>query len=77
MISKPLLEIELADLRGLLGKVREGKTIEYKQVMPVKTDREVIQFLAAATRRETGSGQSNHLAPESADNTTCITDLPS
>jgi hypothetical protein len=47
MISKALLEIQLADLRGLLGKVREGKTIEYKQVMPAKTDREVIEFLAA------------------------------
>jgi hypothetical protein len=49
MISKPLLEIQLADLRSLLGKVREGKTIEYKQVMPAKTDREVIQFLSTVS----------------------------
>jgi hypothetical protein len=49
MIAKPLTEIQLADLRGLIGTVREGKTIEYKQSMPAKTDREVIQFLVAVS----------------------------
>jgi hypothetical protein len=49
MISKPLTEIQLTDIRGLLGNVREGKTIEYKQVMPAKTDKEVIQFLATVS----------------------------
>jgi hypothetical protein len=50
MISKPLTEIQLPDIRRLLGNVREGKTIEYKQAMPAKTDKEVIQFLGAPTR---------------------------
>jgi hypothetical protein len=49
MISKPLTDIHLADLRGLLGNVREGKTIEYKQAMPAKNDKEVIQFLSAVS----------------------------
>ncbi len=49
MISKPLTDIQLADLRNLLGNVREGKAIEYKQAMPAKTDKEVIQFLSAVS----------------------------
>jgi predicted HTH transcriptional regulator len=47
MISKPLSDIRLDDLKNLLGHVRESKTIEYKMLMPAKSDREVIQFLAA------------------------------
>jgi len=49
MISKPLDQIQLADLKNLLGNVRESKTIEYKQAMPAKTEKEVIQFLAAVS----------------------------
>jgi hypothetical protein len=49
MISKSLDQIQLGDLQNLLNNVRESKTIEFKQSMPAKTDREVLQFLAAVS----------------------------
>ena len=49
MLQKKLDKIDLTDLERLLGIAREGKTLEFKQVMPAKSDREVIQFLAAVS----------------------------
>lgn len=49
MIPKPLIQIQLSDLTDLLGNVRESKTIEFKEAMPAKTDKEVIQFLAGVS----------------------------
>jgi hypothetical protein len=49
MLPKSLDHIQLADLRGLIGNVRESKTLEFKQAMPAKNDREVVQFLASVS----------------------------
>jgi hypothetical protein len=71
MISKPLGEIQLADLHGLLGDVREGKTIEYKQAMPAKTDKEVIQFLAAVSAFANTAGGDLLIGVSSVDGVAC------
>ena len=49
MISKSLADIKLPDINNLLNNVRESKTIEYKQVMPAGTEKEIVQFLAAVS----------------------------
>ena len=50
MISKPLDAITLDDLHRLLeNRISEGKTIEYKQVLPGGTDGEKIKFLRAVS----------------------------
>ena len=49
MIPKPLSQIQLTDLQSLIGNVRESKTIEFKQAMPAKSEKEVVQFLAAVS----------------------------
>jgi hypothetical protein len=49
MLPKSLDHIQLADLQGLIGTVRESKTLEFKQAMPAKNDKEVIQFLASVS----------------------------
>jgi predicted HTH transcriptional regulator len=48
MIPKPVDQIELADLEALIGTVREGKTIEFKQQLPARSEPEKVQFLKAA-----------------------------
>jgi predicted HTH transcriptional regulator len=47
MIPKPTNDIRLADLESLVGRVPEGKTIEYKRELPAGTREERIKFLAA------------------------------
>jgi hypothetical protein len=49
MISKPLDQIRLPDLQAVVGNARESKTLEFKQALPAKNDKEVIQFLAAVS----------------------------
>ena len=50
MISKPLDAITLDDLHRLLeNRISEGKTIEYKQVLPGGSDGEKIKFLRAVS----------------------------
>jgi hypothetical protein len=56
MIQKQLEKIGLSDLERLLGVAREGKMLEFKQVMPAKSDREVIQFLAAVSAFANSTG---------------------
>ena len=46
MIPKPAHDIRIADLESLVGRVPEGKTIEYKRQMPAGTREERIKFLA-------------------------------
>lgn len=45
MLQKKLDKIELADLERLLGVAREGKTLEFKQVIPAKSDRKVLKII--------------------------------
>lgn len=49
MLPKALDYIELNDLERLIGNVRESKTLEFKQSMPAKNDKEVIQFLSSVS----------------------------
>ncbi|MGC2201592.1 MAG: ATP-binding protein [Stellaceae bacterium] len=49
MISKPIHDIGLTDLDALVGRVAEGKTLEYKREMPAGTREERIKFLAAVS----------------------------
>src|SRR6267142_848151 len=56
MIQKKLERVEFADLERLLGVAREGKTLEFKQAMPARSDREVIQFLAAVSAFANSTG---------------------
>src|SRR5437773_200695 len=49
MIPKPTQDIRLGDLESLVGRVPEGKTIEYKREMPAGTRDEKIKFLAAVS----------------------------
>jgi hypothetical protein len=56
MLQKKLDKVDLADLQRLLGVAREGKTLEFKRVMPAKSDREVIQFLAAVSAFANSTG---------------------
>jgi hypothetical protein len=42
MISKPLTDIQLADFGNLLGNVREGRTIKYKQAIAEDTTPEIV-----------------------------------
>jgi len=50
MISKPLDATTLDDLQRLLeNRISEGKTIEYKQVLPGRPDGEKIKFLRAVS----------------------------
>lgn len=49
MIPKPLDQIDFADLQAIVDNVREGKTIEFKQAMPGKTDDEKKKFLRAVS----------------------------
>ncbi|MEY9358590.1 hypothetical protein ABH994_001311 [Bradyrhizobium yuanmingense] len=56
MLQKKLEQIELSDLERLLSVAREGKTLEFKQVMAAKSDREVIQFLAAVSAFANSTG---------------------
>ena len=49
MLPKSLDKIQLADLQRLIGNVRESKTLEFKQSMPAKNDKEIIQFLASVS----------------------------
>jgi hypothetical protein len=74
VISKSLGEIQLADLHRLRSNVREGKTIEYKQAMPAKTDREVIQFLAAVSAFANTVGGDLLIGVSSDDGVAC--DIP-
>lgn len=45
MLQKKLDKIEVADLERLLGVAREGKTLEFKQVIPAKSGREVLKII--------------------------------
>ncbi|OAF14852.1 hypothetical protein AXW67_17430 [Bradyrhizobium neotropicale] len=56
MILKQIDKIELADLERLLGVARESKTLEFKQMMPAKSEKEVIQFLAAVSAFANSAG---------------------
>src|SRR5215813_3230520 len=56
MLQKQLEKIDLTDLERLLGVAREGKTLEFKQLMPAKSDREVIQFLSAVSAFANSTG---------------------
>ena len=49
MISKALPDISLDDLKQMLGTARESKTLEFKRMMPAKTDKEAVQLLSAVT----------------------------
>jgi hypothetical protein len=56
VIPKQLNKIELADLNRLVNIARESKTLEFKQMMPAKSDKEVIQFLAAVSAFANSAG---------------------
>jgi hypothetical protein len=56
MIPKQLNKIELADLSRLLETARESKTLEFKEMMPARSDKEVIQFLAAVSAFANSAG---------------------
>jgi hypothetical protein len=56
MIPKPISQIKLVDLTNLIGNVREGKTIEFKEAMLARNDKEVIQFLAAISALANSAG---------------------
>ena len=50
MIPKPIADISDADLQELIAnKVTEGKTIEYKSVLPGNSDAEKVKFLRTVT----------------------------
>jgi len=50
MIFKPLEAITLADLQRLVeNRISEGKTIEYKLILPPQSNEEKIKFLRAAS----------------------------
>lgn len=55
--SKPLESIEERDLQSLVGnQVSEGKTIEYKQVLPSNSDSDKKEFLADVSSFANASG---------------------
>ncbi|MCI0557409.1 MAG: ATP-binding protein [Nitrososphaera sp.] len=57
MTSKPLDSITLDDLQLLLeNRISEGKTIEYKQVLPGGTSEEKIKFLRAVSSLANSAG---------------------
>jgi hypothetical protein len=56
MIPKPTNRIEYADLAALIGNVREGKTIEYKQELPARSGDEKIKFLKVVSSFANTSG---------------------
>ncbi|RTL51778.1 MAG: ATP-binding protein [Bradyrhizobiaceae bacterium] len=56
MIHKKLENIDPGDLKNLLGMAQESKTLEFKQAMPAKSDREVIQFLSAVSAFANAAG---------------------
>jgi hypothetical protein len=56
MIQKRLEKIDRSDLDRLVGVAREGKTLEFKQAMPARSDREIIQFLAAVSAFANSTG---------------------
>jgi len=49
MIPKPISEIRLADLEGLIGIARESKTLEFKAEMPRKAESELVPFIAGVS----------------------------
>jgi hypothetical protein len=49
VIQKSLYEITLADLSALVGNVREGKSIEFKSVLPDKSDKEIVSFVGGVS----------------------------
>jgi predicted HTH transcriptional regulator len=55
MIPKPLEKIDLGDLTDLIGRVREGKTIEYKSELPLDGDSQ-RKFLAGVSALANTSG---------------------
>jgi hypothetical protein len=56
MLQKQLEKIDLTDLKRVLGVAQESKTLEFKQMMPAKSDREVIQFLATVSAFANATG---------------------
>jgi hypothetical protein len=56
MIPKPIDDILLSDLQALIGIVREGKTIEFKQQMPGKAASDLVPFLAGVSSLANTSG---------------------
>ena len=50
MIPKRFEEIEYSDLEALLNnQVPEGKTIEYKEILPSNSDKDKVKFLAGVS----------------------------
>ena len=56
MIPKSVGQIELGDLKALIGNAREGKTIEFKQQLPARSEQEKVQFLKTAASFANTSG---------------------
>lgn len=57
LFNKPIGSIDEADLRALIAdKVRESKTIDYKQSIPTNADSEKKEFLADVSSLANASG---------------------
>lgn len=56
MIPKPVHEIKLADLQGLLGVAQESRTLEFKREIPGKAASELVPFLAGVSSLANTSG---------------------
>src|ERR1700747_2720904 len=56
MIPKGLRDISLDDLKRMLRTVRESESLEFKRVVPAKSDKEAIQFLSTVTAFANSAG---------------------
>jgi hypothetical protein len=57
MIPKPINEIKIEDVQALIdNEIQEGKTIEYKEILPLKNDADRKEFLADISAFANASG---------------------
>jgi predicted HTH transcriptional regulator len=77
MIPKALHNISLDDLSRMIGIACESKTLEFKRMMPAKSDKEAVQFLSAVTAFANSAGGDLVIGIDSEDGiATLISGIP-